>query len=102
MIGNCAHAFGLFAYSVLVGACVHVNEKCFELITSSNLYDISSQVTWKGSSIFAMLCEGQYNSAHKYMVQVLFRLGYPRLEGYLGGHCDDSFSILIAKPSLLY
>jgi len=101
-IVNSARTFALFAYIVLVGACVHVNEKCFELITSSNLYDISSQVTWKGNSIFSMLCEGQYNSARNYMVQVLFRLGYPRLEGYCAGHCDDSFSMLIAKPKSLF
>jgi len=102
VIENRAQIFGLFAYIVLVGACVHVNEKCFELITSSNLYDLSSQVTWKGNSILSMLCEGQYNSARNYMVQDLLRLGYPRLQGYYAGHCDNSFSMLITKPSTMY
>jgi len=100
IVENPPQLFGVFAYLVLVGACVHVNEKCFELITSSNLYDVSSIVTWKGNSPFSMLCEGQYSSARNYMIQVLFRLGYPRLEGYYGGHsCSNSFSRLLAKPS---
>jgi len=103
IIDNHAHTFGLFAYIVLVGTCVHVNEKCFELITSSNLYDISSQVTWKGNSPFSMLCEGDYNSSRNYMVQALWRLGYPKLEEHHAGYsCSQSFSIFVAKPSNLY
>jgi len=102
-IENHAHAFGLFAYIVLVGACVQVNEKCFELITSSNLYDISSQVTWKGNSPFSMLCEGDYNSSRNYMVQALWRLGYPKLEGHYAGYGNSrSFSTFVAKPPTLY
>jgi len=97
-IENHAHAFGLFAYIVLVGTCVQVNEKCFELITSSNLYDISSQVTWKGNSPLSMLCEGDYNSSRNYMVQALWRLGYPKLGGYYAGFCDESFTLFVSKP----
>ena len=102
-IENHAHTFGLFAYIVLVGTCVHVNEKCFELITSSSLYDISSQASWKGNSPFSMLCEGDYNSSRNYMVQALRRLGYPKLEEHYAG-CDNSksFSTFVAKPANLW
>jgi len=103
IIENHAHTFGLFAYIVLVGACVHVNEKCFELITSSNLYDISSQVVWKGNSPFSMLCEGDYNPSRTYMVQALWRLGYPQLEGHYADYCNNkAFSVFVAKPANLY
>jgi len=103
VIQNRAQIFGLFAYIVLVGACVQVNEKCFEMITSSNLYDISSQVTWKGNSPLSMLLEGKYDSARNYMVRALLRMGYPRLEGYFAGNSNSSsFSRLLAKPRSLW
>jgi len=103
IIENHVHTFGLFAYIVLVGACVHVNEKCFELITSTNLYDLSSQVTWKGNSPFSMLCEGDYNPSRHYMVEALWRLGYPKLEGHYADYSHNkAFSIFVAKPSNLY
>jgi len=103
MIENHAHTFGLFAYIILVGTCVHVNEKCFELITSSSLYNISSQAPWKGNSPLSMLCEGDYNSSRNYMVQALWRLGYPKLEEHHAG-CDNSksFCTFVAKASNLW
>jgi len=94
---NHAHTFGLFAYIVLMGACIHVNEKCFELITSSDLYDISSQVNWKGNSPLSMLCEGKYKSSRKFMVEALFRLGYPNLDGSQYPSIPN-YSTLISKP----
>jgi len=99
-IENQALTFQMFAYSVLVGACVHVNEKCFELITSSNLYNISSLGVERGNTPLSMLCEGDYNTSRNFMIQALWRLGHPDLEGYYA--CGpQSFSTIIAKPVFL-
>jgi len=100
IIENNVGAFRQFIYSVLVGTCVHVNEKCFELITSTALYDIPSLKTHSGNTPLSMLCEGDYNSSRNFIVQALWSLGHPTLEGYYAsGH--QSFSILLAKPQFL-
>jgi len=102
-VENHEYLFGLFAYLVLVGSCVQVNEKCFELITSTHFYDLSTQAKWKGNSPFSMLCEGDYNTSRNYMIQILWKLGYPKLGKFCAG-CDRSkaFSVFVSKPSNLW
>jgi len=98
---NSIEAFQLFIYSVLVGTCIHVNEKCFELITSTALYDIPSLKQNSGSNTpLSMLCEGDYHSSRNFMVRALWSLGHPELEGYYASGYQ-AFSILLAKPSFL-
>ena len=62
LVENPEYAFGRFAYVIILGACVQVNEKRFELITSSNLYDLSSGGK-EYISILSMLCEGDYSTS---------------------------------------
>jgi len=98
-VENHEYAFGKFAYDTILGACVQVNEKCFEMITSSNLYDLSSGGR-EYNSILSMLCEGDYSTSREYLVKSLWKQGYPKCKGYYA--CDESFSMNLTKPPHCY
>jgi len=96
VVENHEYAFGRFAYVTIVGACVQVNEKCFEMIISSNLYDLSSGGK-EYNSILSMLCEGDYSTSREYLVKSLWKQGYPKCKGYYA--CGESFIVNLTKPA---
>lgn len=100
-IMNYMSKFGNFVHSSIIGSCVHVNEKCFELLLSADMYDISTTPTNEGNSALSMLCEGNYNKFRRRMTTALWKKGFPkRLDEYKAGcTCYTTFSYFITKPS---